>query len=124
MENNDIKGEKILISLAILMIALLIGYNAFFVNEAKEVSDSYSVLSEDENEKSNINLENDKNLSININKATLEELKRLQDIGDSKAKNIINYRESHGGFSKIEEIINVKGISKNIFEKIKDYIYV
>ena len=123
MENENIKGEKIFISLAILMVAAIVGYNAFFVGEAKEVSDSYSISAEDSAEnKDNVN--DDENLSININTASKEELTKLNGIGDAKAKNIIDYRESHGGFSKIEEIVNVKGISKNIFEKIKNYIFV
>ena len=122
MENENMKGEKILISLAILMVASIVGYNAFFVGEARQV-DSYSVSTEDTTESSD-NSSNDEILSININTASQEELKKLNGIGEAKAKNIIDYRESHGGFSKIEEIVNVKGISKNIFEKIKSNIFV
>lgn len=62
------------------------------------------------------------NNMVNINSATLEQLKTLNGIGDSKAKNIIEYREKNGGFKSIEDIKNVTGIGEKMFEKIKDKI--
>jgi len=61
---------------------------------------------------------------ININTATEEELMTLPDIGDVRAKDIIDYRNKNGGFKKREEIMNVKGIGEGIYEKIKDLIYI
>ena len=61
---------------------------------------------------------------ININTATVDELKTLPGIGDIKAEAIISYRESAGGFSSPEEIQNVAGIKKNSYEKIKEMIKV
>lgn len=61
---------------------------------------------------------------ININEATHEELKKIPEIGDVKAKNIIEYREANGEFQKIEDITKVSGIGEKTFEKIKDYICV
>lgn len=60
---------------------------------------------------------------ININTASLEELTTLPSIGESKAKLIIEYRNNKL-FTKIEDIMNVKGIGKSIFDKIKEYITV
>lgn len=60
---------------------------------------------------------------ININTATKEELMTLPNIGESKAENIINYRESFK-FEAIEDIKEVSGIGESLFEKIKDYITV
>ena len=59
---------------------------------------------------------------ININTAGAEELAELKGIGDTLAKRIIEYRENHGGFGVIEEIMNVAGISESKFEDIKDNI--
>ena len=61
---------------------------------------------------------------ININTATEQELESLKGIGPATAKNIIRYREEYGGFSRIEEIKNVKRIGDKIFEKIKANICV
>lgn len=77
----------------------------------------------DNNEQSS---DNDINVNskININTASVEELDTLNGIGEAKAKAIFEYRNSNGNYSKIEDIMNVSGISESIFEKIKDYITV
>jgi competence protein ComEA len=59
---------------------------------------------------------------ININTATAEELSTLKEIGEKKSVAIMEYRENHGHFTKIEDIKNVKGIGDKIFEEIKDSI--
>ncbi len=61
---------------------------------------------------------------ININTASAEELTALSGIGETKAKAIVAYRERHGAFSTVEDIIKVYGIGPATFEKIKDYITV
>ena len=61
---------------------------------------------------------------ININTATAKELESLKGIGPATAKNIISYREEYGGFSSIEEIMNVKRIGEKTFAKIQDQISV
>lgn len=68
--------------------------------------------------------DNRNNKKIHLNKTTKEELKSLSGIGDVKAENIINYRETNGFFQKIEEIKNVSGIGQATFEKLKDEITV
>lgn len=59
---------------------------------------------------------------VNINTASLEDLKTLNGVGDSKAKSIIEYREQNGGFKSIEDIKNVTGIGEKMFERIKEQI--
>ena len=58
---------------------------------------------------------------IDINKATMNELHSLKGIGHKKAVAIMEYRTQHP-FTKIEDIMKVKGIGKKLFEKIKDKI--
>ncbi len=58
--------------------------------------------------------------SVSLNNATKEELMSLTGIGEAKALDIINYRNSNGGFKSIEEVKNVKGIGDAVFAKIKD----
>ena len=61
---------------------------------------------------------------VNLNTATREELMSLRGIGESRAEDIIRYRETYGGFQPIEDIMNVSGIKDAAFEKIKDSITV
>lgn len=61
---------------------------------------------------------------VNINTATQTELETLPGIGPSIALKIINYRKENGKFSTIEEIKNVSGIGESKFEEIKKYITV
>ena len=70
---------------------------------------------------SNDTKENESSI-ININKASVSDLMKLSGIGESKAKNIIEYRDANGGFKDINDIKNVKGIGDSIFDKIKDHI--
>lgn len=59
---------------------------------------------------------------IDLNTADASQLSALSGIGQSKAEAIIAYREAHGRFSSIEEIMNVEGIKEGTFSKIKDKI--
>ena len=56
---------------------------------------------------------------VSLNSATKEELMQLNGIGESKALEIIKYREENNGFKSIDEITNVKGIGKSLYEKNK-----
>lgn len=58
---------------------------------------------------------------LNINQCTKSELISLPGIGEKTADKILEYRKEHG-FSKIEDIMHVKGIGPKKFEKIKDMI--
>lgn len=72
-------------------------------------------------EKESSSLEN--NSLININSATLEELTKLPSIGESKAKEIIEYR-AKTPFTKVEDIKNISGIGDATYNKLKDLIEV
>ena len=61
---------------------------------------------------------------VNINQASVEELKTLPGIGDGIAARIVKYREENGKFSSIEDIMKISGIKEKLFDKIKDSITV
>jgi len=61
-------------------------------------------------------------LKLNINEASLEELKRLPSIGEKIAKEIIIYRQTYGVFRSLEDLKRVKGIGDKKIEIIKEFI--
>lgn len=61
---------------------------------------------------------------ININTADQATLETLPKIGPSLARAIIEYRQAHGPFKKIEDIMDVPGIGEKIFELIRNLITV
>lgn len=60
--------------------------------------------------------------SINLNNATVEELRMLPGIGEKTALSIIEYREKYGNFNKIEDIMKIPRIGQKTFDNIKEYI--
>lgn len=64
------------------------------------------------------------NGKINLNTASLDQLMEIPGIGEAKASAILRYREENGGFSSIEEIMNIEGIKEGVFSKMKEYIVV
>ena len=61
---------------------------------------------------------------ININTAGTDELMMLEGIGEKTAKNIIDYREENGGFTKPADIINVDGIGEKRYDLIKEILII
>lgn len=61
---------------------------------------------------------------VNINTADLQQLMTLPGVGQTRAQAIVDYRNEHGSFECIEDIMNVTGIKEGAFSKLKDYICV
>ena len=61
---------------------------------------------------------------LNLNTATVSQLETLPGIGKSTAQRILEYREKSGGFKKIEDLMNVRGIGEKSFLKLKPLITV
>ena len=61
---------------------------------------------------------------ININTATASQLTALNGIGESKAAAIVEYREQHGDFGSVDELLNVPGIGEKILEGLRDQVTV
>ena len=59
---------------------------------------------------------------VNINTATVEELKTLKGVGDKKAEAIIEYRKKNGSFKTKEDLMKVRGIGKKLFESFQERI--
>lgn len=61
---------------------------------------------------------------IQINAASKEQLEKITGIGSRKAESILKYREEHGPFQKIEDLLEIDGIGAKSLEKIKDQIII
>lgn len=135
--NNDSRVNDVIT----LAGGLLEGADVSNINLAKIVNDEMTIIiysTEEVLEKfkqevcicncpyieNNACIEEQEDNLININTAGIEELTTLTGIGDVKAEAIIKYRNDHGKFNTIEELLNVDGIGESLFEKIKDNIKV
>ena len=59
---------------------------------------------------------------VNLNTATVAQLETLPGIGPATAQRILEYRQKSGGFKKVEELMNVRGIGEASFLKIKPLV--
>ena len=98
------------------------------INLADKLADGQKVYIPAEGENAEGILSTDsggvQSVMININTASEAELMTLPGIGQSRAKDIINYRVKNGFFESIDDIMKVSGIKEAAFEKIKDLIKV
>lgn len=61
---------------------------------------------------------------VDINTASEQELQTLSGIGEKRARDIVRYRETHGAFLRIEDLMKVDGIKQKLFEQIRELITV
>ena len=61
---------------------------------------------------------------LNLNSATEAQLEGLPGIGAATAARIVEYRKKNGGFKKVEDLMNVKGIGEKSFLKLKTLVTV
>lgn len=99
------------------------------VNLAQEITDGMQIYIPSEQEEQEAqaqpgNAYRQGDGRIDINHAGLEELCSIPGIGESKASEILRYREQNGAFGRIEDIMKVTGIKQGLFEKIKEKICV
>jgi competence protein ComEA len=61
---------------------------------------------------------------VNLNTATVAQLETVPGIGKATAERIVEYRQKNGGFKKVEDLMNVRGIGEKSFLKMKPLITV
>ena len=63
-------------------------------------------------------------LSVNLNKASSEELQKVPGIGPALAKRIIEFRKENGPFSRVQDLLKVRGIGEKSLKKLAPYLTV
>ncbi len=94
------------------------------VNQAETVADGQQIYVPFIEEGQGVAAEDGSDTRVNINTADISQLTTLPGIGESRAKTIIAYREEHGAFKDVSDIMNVTGIKEASYNKIKDLIRV
>ena len=61
---------------------------------------------------------------IELNTATKRDLMSLPGVGEVIAERILLYREEHGAFAKVDDLLRVRGIGKKTLEKIAPFCFV
>ena len=61
---------------------------------------------------------------IDLNRATISELVQLPGVGEVIAKRIVDFREEHGPFKRVDDLMKVKGIGEKSLDKIRPYVRV
>jgi competence protein ComEA len=61
---------------------------------------------------------------VDLNTATAEQLDTLPGVGEVMAKRIVQWRTSHGGFTKVEQLREIDGLGESKFEKLREQVTV
>lgn len=116
--------EVILLCIAVLCIGLMLGIfiGRFGTEPVVSLSEYDKAVAKEPTQTAPYRFETAG--KININTASADELTLLPGIGKTYADRIVEHRSKYGPYLSIEEITNIKGISKSRFEAIKEYITV
>ena len=92
--------------------------------QTKDASNGSNSLSGSEGMSGSGDLSGPDGSLVNINTADAKTLETLPGIGEGKARDIINYRDTNGPFGDVQDIKNVSGIGESTFSKLSPYITV
>ncbi len=115
-------SKKLKDETVIIIPSYLKDYENVTIKNDYEIDSNDDIVQTEENENYE-KIESSSSL-VNINTASVVELMSLDGIGETKAKAIIEYRDTSGGFKSIEDIKNVSGIGESTYENIKNNITV
>ena len=96
------------------------------INRAEEVQDGQKIIIYAEGSESDKQISGggEQDGKININRADSDQLQEIPGVGPATAQKIIEYRQSSGNFSSIEELMEISGIGEKTFAEMKDHITV
>ncbi len=59
---------------------------------------------------------------VNLNTASIEELKLLPGVGEARAEAIVTLRAEHGGFKSVDELLGVKGVGPSLMKRLRPHV--
>ncbi|MCK1258237.1 helix-hairpin-helix domain-containing protein [Streptococcus uberis] len=83
-----------------------------------------SIIDSQGQQSSSIEQGGQRDQKVNINKATIEDLRKIPGIGEKRAQEILDARDSKGGFKSIDDLLTISGIGQKTLEKIKNDIII
>lgn len=83
-----------------------------------------SIIDSQGQQSSSIEQGGQRDQKVNINKATIEDLRKIPGIGEKRAQEILDARDSKGGFKSIDDLLTISGIGQKTLEKIKNDILI
>lgn len=113
--------ERFLLALGLVLMSaiILVSFLVPFFSQKADVV----YVSEEEYQK--LSLQSDiTSVILNIDTATAEELTAISGVGTALAEKIVSYRQEHGSFSSVDELINIEGIGEQTLKKIAPYVTV
>ncbi|MBQ6380726.1 MAG: helix-hairpin-helix domain-containing protein [Clostridia bacterium] len=113
------KQVKLLAAIGILLIAAVFIAAAFAPLERQKVFRNSSTAASAESSSEQVQL-----FPIELNSATQAQLETVPGIGEKTAAKIIAYRDAHGGFNSVEDLLEVEGIGEKKLASIRDYVCV
>lgn len=107
---------------AINRAALLKDQDQIYVPHVGEKVENIPAATSSSNSSTSADSTSSSSEQVHLNSATVQDLQKLNGIGQKKAEQIIEYRDQNGGFKQIEDLTKVTGIGEKTFEKLKDQL--
>ncbi len=114
-----VKRERIIACMGVSLLLAALVFSATSGAESPEVTVEYAALERASHSDSDLRAD----WGVDINNADEDTLGYLSGIGEVLAERIVAYRDEHGGFSELSEIMEVSGVGESVYADIKDYIY-